>query len=90
MGYDIAGYPISFSNEVCVHLISVSFKAVCTSFSLYQNVPALLSFDHPRGSFQCLNGIRFLSFAWIVLGHTSLLGIRIYVITPAAGRHHII
>ncbi|XP_062582716.1 O-acyltransferase like protein-like [Saccostrea cucullata] len=47
-------------------------EGVTKSFSLYQNLPDVLSFDHPKDSIQCLHGIRFLSLAWLVLGDTFL------------------
>ena len=40
------------------------------AFSLYATLPKLFAAKHPPGSFQCLNGLRFLAMAWIVLGHT--------------------
>ena len=39
------------------------------AFSVKKNGESLFSTDEPDGSFSCLNGIRFLSMAWIMLGH---------------------
>ncbi|CAH1779655.1 unnamed protein product [Owenia fusiformis] len=45
------------------------------SFSAYTNICSLMSFDAPKGSYLCLNAIRFLCMCWIVLGHGFQLGI---------------
>ncbi|XP_033732782.1 nose resistant to fluoxetine protein 6-like [Pecten maximus] len=42
------------------------------SFSLYTNGRNLLSSKRPRGSFGAVNGIRFLSISWVILGHTFI------------------
>ncbi|XP_053379879.1 O-acyltransferase like protein-like isoform X2 [Mercenaria mercenaria] len=44
-------------------------------FSLYTNVPKLLSAKSSSGSITCIHGIRFLSLTWVVLGHTYNYGI---------------
>jgi hypothetical protein len=40
-------------------------------FSLYSNTAKLLNTDPPKGGqhLSCLEGIRFLSMTWVVLGH---------------------
>ena len=45
------------------------------AFSLYHNVPRLLDSHQPKGSLSNIHGIRFISMAWIILGHTYMLGI---------------
>lgn len=39
-------------------------------FSLKTNGSKLLSTQKSEGNIDCINGIRFLSMAWVVLGHT--------------------
>ncbi|XP_064611188.1 O-acyltransferase like protein-like [Liolophura sinensis] len=45
------------------------------SFSLLSNVPKILAATHPKGSITCLNGIRYLSMAWVILCHTFYYGV---------------
>ncbi|XP_045192779.2 nose resistant to fluoxetine protein 6-like [Mercenaria mercenaria] len=44
-------------------------KAVL-AFSAYTNARKLLSTSQASGSLSAINGIRFLSMAWVILGHT--------------------
>ena len=39
-------------------------------FSLYTNGYKILSTKQPPGALTCLNGIRFISMLWVILGHT--------------------
>jgi hypothetical protein len=39
-------------------------------FSLYTNGRKLLSTTKSEGNIDCINGIRFFSMAWVVLGHS--------------------
>ncbi|CAH1776315.1 unnamed protein product, partial [Owenia fusiformis] len=48
---------------------------IILAFSVYSNLPQLMSVDAPKGSYLALNCIRFLSMAYIILGHTFQLGI---------------
>ncbi|XP_013404082.1 nose resistant to fluoxetine protein 6 [Lingula anatina] len=41
-----------------------------TAFSLYTTLPRLLSTHQGSAAITCINGIRVMSMAWIVLGHT--------------------
>ena len=50
-----------------------AFKRILLSFSLYTNGRNLLSTKQPAGTFTCLHGIRFLSMAWIISGHSYAL-----------------
>ena len=50
-----------------------AFKRILLSFSLYKNGRNLLSTKQPAGTFTCLHGIRFLSLAWIILGHAYFM-----------------
>ena len=38
-------------------------------FSIYQNGKQVLNTHMGKGAITCLSGIRFISMAWIVLGH---------------------
>ncbi|XP_064617017.1 nose resistant to fluoxetine protein 6-like [Liolophura sinensis] len=40
------------------------------AFSVYTNGSKILSTAQAPGSLTCLNGIRFLSMSWVILGHT--------------------
>ena len=44
-------------------------------FSLYTNGYKLLSTKQPPGSLNCLNGIRFLSMCWVILGHAIVFSV---------------
>ena len=50
------------------------FKSIFLAFSLWRTLPRILSAKTPKGSYGCINGLRFLAMAWIVLGHTYYLG----------------
>ncbi|XP_074650176.1 nose resistant to fluoxetine protein 6-like [Tubulanus polymorphus] len=45
------------------------------TFSAYSNIKKLLSFETPAASLNTLNGIRFFSMCWIILGHTVSCGL---------------
>lgn len=40
--------------------------------SIYGNFKRLTNVDRIQGQLDCLNGIRFLSMGWVVLGHLFL------------------
>lgn len=42
--------------------------ALC--FSAYTNGKKILGTSQPKGSLTAVNGIRFLSMSWVILGHT--------------------
>jgi hypothetical protein len=44
------------------------------SFSVYTNAPKILNTSQPKGTLTCVNGIRFLSMTWVILGHTYGFG----------------
>lgn len=39
-------------------------------FSLPRNIMAVLDTEVPRGALTSINGIRFISLTWVILGHT--------------------
>ena len=43
-------------------------------FSLYTNGKKLLNTKKSAGTIDCINGIRFFSMAWVVLGHSFYSG----------------
>ncbi|XP_050389477.1 nose resistant to fluoxetine protein 6 isoform X2 [Patella vulgata] len=45
------------------------------SFSAYSNGLKILSTKQPKGSLQCIHGIRFFSMTWVILGHTLVFAI---------------
>ncbi|KAK2153094.1 hypothetical protein LSH36_307g01001 [Paralvinella palmiformis] len=48
---------------------------IILSFSAYRNMQNVATYRHTRGSYRCLNAIRFMSMCWIVLGHSWELGL---------------
>ena len=42
----------------------------CLCFSLYTNGKKLIGTKKVEGNIDCINGIRFFSMCWVVLGHT--------------------
>ncbi|XP_026315635.1 O-acyltransferase like protein-like [Hyposmocoma kahamanoa] len=47
-----------------------SLSAICQSFSVYTNARRLITYKPVRGALECVDGIRAISMAWIVIGHT--------------------
>jgi len=45
------------------------------SFSVYTNVPKILSTRQGTGTLTAVNGIRFISMTWVILGHTFAFGL---------------
>ncbi|XP_062571953.1 LOW QUALITY PROTEIN: nose resistant to fluoxetine protein 6-like [Saccostrea cucullata] len=43
---------------------------IMLSFSAYTNGKKILNTSQPKGSLTAINGIRFLSMSWVILGHT--------------------
>ncbi|XP_071097623.1 nose resistant to fluoxetine protein 6-like [Haliotis cracherodii] len=48
---------------------------ILLSFSVYTNASKLLSTKQAPGSLTAINGIRFLSITWVILGHTYVFGL---------------
>ncbi|XP_053380232.1 nose resistant to fluoxetine protein 6-like [Mercenaria mercenaria] len=44
------------------------------SFSVYSNAPKILNTNQPKGTLTSVNGIRFLSMTWVILGHVYGFG----------------
>ncbi|XP_026315715.1 O-acyltransferase like protein-like [Hyposmocoma kahamanoa] len=47
-----------------------SLSTICQSFSMYTNSRRLITYKPVRGALECIDGIRAISMAWIVIGHT--------------------
>ena len=47
---------------------------ILLSFSVYTNASKLLSTNQPPGTLSAVNGIRFVSMTWVILGHTYFFG----------------
>ncbi|XP_067662096.1 nose resistant to fluoxetine protein 6-like [Haliotis asinina] len=48
---------------------------ILLSFSVYTNASKMLSTKQSAGSLTAINGIRFLSMTWVILGHTYVFGL---------------
>ena len=46
------------------------FGRLVLCFSAYTNGKKILGTSQPKGSLTAVNGIRFLSMSWVILGHT--------------------
>ena len=62
------------------------FSQLLLNVSIYTNLMKIFSINKQEGQLDCLNGIRFLSMGWVVLGHvffyfagSNLIGILIYI-----------
>ena len=65
-----------FSNHCHVpYIFSGTLGKTLQAFSLYTNGSKLLSTNRPAGNLGCLNGIRFLSMSWVILGHSYAFGL---------------
>ncbi len=45
---------------------------IIKAFSAYTNAKKIFSLDSNENDLECLHGVRFLAFSWIVLGHTYI------------------
>ncbi|XP_076093698.1 nose resistant to fluoxetine protein 6-like [Mytilus galloprovincialis] len=48
------------------------FGKILLAFSVYTNGSKLLSTHQPEGSLTAINGIRFISMTWVILGHSYI------------------
>ncbi|XP_034303620.2 nose resistant to fluoxetine protein 6 [Magallana gigas] len=63
--------PLLNPNSKDVHMESENtFEKLLLSFSVYSNAKKILSTGKTSETLTALNGIRFLSISWVVLGHT--------------------
>ena len=64
--------------ENTLHLftsISGILGKILLSFSIYTNARKLLNVSQPSGTLTAVNGIRFISMTWVILGHTYYFGL---------------
>ena len=84
------GLYIHMTNEIAWNNIFLSpsflgiIEKVLLSFSVYSNGAKILSANQSAGSLGAVNGIRFLSMSWVILGHT------IFFANGYDGRYHIV
>ena len=50
---------------------------VLLSFSIYTNASKILNTTQPSGTLTAVNGIRFVSMTWVVLGHSYAFGLAV-------------
>lgn len=55
------------------------FGSFLLAFSIRRNAYQLLNTEHSVERLSCLNGIRFFSMAWIILGHTYMIASEDYI-----------
>ena len=48
---------------------------IILSFSVYTNGKKILSVNQPSGTLTAVNGIRFISMTWVILGHAYFFGV---------------
>ncbi|CAG2247221.1 unnamed protein product [Mytilus edulis] len=58
--------------NICVHYQPGIFGKILLAFSVYTNGAKLLSTHQPEGSLTAINGIRFISMTWVILGHSYI------------------
>ncbi|XP_026315720.1 nose resistant to fluoxetine protein 6-like [Hyposmocoma kahamanoa] len=49
-----------------------SLNTIYQSFSVYTNARRLITYKPVRGALECVDGVRALSMAWVVIGHTFI------------------
>ncbi|CAC5398684.1 unnamed protein product [Mytilus coruscus] len=50
------------------------------SFSVYTNITKILSTTQGAGSLTAINGIRFITMTWVILGHTMIFALQFGVV----------
>jgi hypothetical protein len=48
---------------------------IILSFSIYTNASKILSTQQGAGSLTAINGIRFITMTWVILGHTCIFAL---------------
>ena len=67
-----------FSNgaKVVYYVFSIgTMLRILLSFSIYTNATKILSTNQPAGTLSAVNGIRFVSMTWVILGHVYAFGL---------------
>ena len=52
----------------CTRILG-TLEKVLLSFSVYTNAAKILNTNQPSGTLTAVNGIRFISMTWVILGH---------------------
>ena len=75
-------------NEIICQIYGLPGKAVqaLLAFSLMKNFPSVTSANTGSRGYLAMNGLRFFSMVWIVLGHTWATGNTFF----ASQYHHVI
>ena len=68
------------NHQLCIHLHRVSYLSgtlgnLLLSFSVYTNGEKILNTNQGAGTLTAINGIRFISMTWVILGHTFAFGL---------------
>ena len=66
--------------------LSTALSTFLMNFSAYSNTVKLFDVNMPKNAnhLECLDGIRFLSISWVVLGHTLSNVIQYFSITDVS------
>ena len=62
-------------NRCCCSLSTGLAEKTLLCFSLYQNVPLIVSARQSPNAISCLNGIRFIAMVCVILGHSYSSGV---------------
>ena len=60
---------IKYLGQLFYLYTGISAKGLLLSFSIYTNASKILNTKQPPGSLTAVNGIRFISMTWVILGH---------------------
>lgn len=74
-GQEGEAQPLLGSPDVGVVAAPGMLSQALLAFSVYTNACKILNTQQGPGSITCLNGVRFLSMSWVLLGHTFAFGI---------------
>lgn len=62
-------HTVTHDNRSCIYIFPGIPGKLLLSFSVYTNGAKILSTDQGKDVLTCVNGIRFLSMTWVILGH---------------------
>ena len=57
-----------YNYDLCI-LTSDKISKALLAFSVYTNGAKILNTNQPKGTLTAVNGIRFISMSWVILGH---------------------
>ena len=67
---------ILLSISAIPNIFSGTLENLLLSFSVYTNASKLLNTKQSAGTLTAVNGIRFVSMTWVVLGHSYAFGLQ--------------